>query len=128
MLDYYSSRAIAWIRYKESLGITLGRSPAGNGVGTYTISKNSQTSRNYAVNMPNGTYTISPKPITLVVENKESAYSSKQSLSVKLDDGHTLVSGDNLEMLKVLYSPIMILMLENIHWHIKAVKRAQIIL
>ncbi|NLZ65844.1 MAG: hypothetical protein GX906_05585 [Clostridiales bacterium] len=92
---------------KEGLGITLGRTPAGNGVGTYTISKNSQTSRNYAVNMPNGTYTISPKPITLVVENKESAYKApKQSLSVKLDDGHTLVGGDNLEMLKVLYSPI----------------------
>ncbi|HHX49057.1 MAG TPA: hypothetical protein GX709_01500 [Clostridiales bacterium] len=91
---------------KEGLGITLERAP-GKDIGEYAITKSGQTNNDYEVNLPDGIYKILSKPITLIVDDKESAYKEdKKALSVSLKDGHTLVDGDDLDMLDVLYEAI----------------------
>lgn len=64
----------------EGLGISLERVNTSNAVGTYDITKASQTNGNYAVTISTGTLTINAKAIQVQIKDQESVYRKSEKV------------------------------------------------
>ncbi|MDE5721482.1 MAG: hypothetical protein K2I30_01900, partial [Clostridia bacterium] len=60
----------------SSLGLTLVKS-YGSGVGTYSVSGTGWTNKNYEVTFVSGTYEITKRQVTVIVNNAEAEYGKK---------------------------------------------------
>ena len=82
------------------VGIVLTKA-TGTSAGNYQIS-GTNNSENYKVFFTNGTYTIKPKNVRVVIANRSSVYGEPfNSLAYTLYDGDTLVGEDSLEDLGI---------------------------
>ena len=87
--------------YKETLDDILSGNLIrliGNNVGTYTIGQGTllDTTENYKLTFKNGTLTITPKPITVIIDNKEKNEGEKDPTFTFTTDTE-LVKGDKLD-------------------------------